>query len=152
VTESVVGALLPTLCKAELKRARRKPPASFDANDCLLRSLPYLAGNTPSEIGDAIRLLTEALRLKPNYAYAHALMAIALGQIYRSAAGRQRQQAQEIATHHARRAMALDADDSLALANAGYILLLVGPGYCGRACRARDGGGAQSQFGDGSDL
>jgi len=125
VTESVVGALLPTLRKAEVERARRKPPASLDAYDYLLRSLPHLFANTPGEVGDAIRPLTEALRLDPDYAHAHALMAMAQGQIYRSAAGRQRQEAQETATRHARGAIALGADDSLALANAGFILLLV---------------------------
>jgi TolB-like protein len=126
VTESVVGALLPTLRRAEIERARRKPPASLDAYDYLLRSMPHLVANTPGEVGEAIGLLTMALRLDPDYAYAHALMANAQAQIYRSATGGQRQEAQEIATHHARRAIALGADDSLTLANAGFILLIVG--------------------------
>ena len=126
VTESVVGALLPTLRRAEIERARRKPPANLDAYDYLLRAMPHLVANTPGEVGDAVRLLPEALRLDPDYAYAHALMANAQAQIYRSAAGEQRQKAQDIAIHHARRAIALGADDSLTLANAGFILLIVG--------------------------
>jgi tetratricopeptide (TPR) repeat protein len=125
VTESVVGALLPTLRRAEIERARRKPPASLDAYDYLLRAMPHLVANTPGEVGSAIRPLTKALRLDPDYAYAHALMAIAHAQIYRSATEGQRQEAQETATEHARRAIALGADDSLTLANAGFVLLIV---------------------------
>jgi adenylate cyclase len=87
ITESVVGALQPTLRRAEIERARRKPPASLDAYDYLLRAVPAVIANTPAEAGAAIKLLDEALRLDPEYAYAHALIATAYGQIYRSAAG-----------------------------------------------------------------
>ena len=49
VTESVVGALAPSLHKAELERARRKPPDNLDAYDYLLRALPHMFANTPAE-------------------------------------------------------------------------------------------------------
>ena len=39
ITDSVVGALLPTLRMAEMQRSRRKPPASLDAYDYVLRAL-----------------------------------------------------------------------------------------------------------------
>jgi TolB-like protein/Flp pilus assembly protein TadD len=126
VTEHVVGALLPTLRRAEIERARRKPPASLEAYDYLLRSLPHIVANTPGEVDDAVGHLNEALRLDPDYVYAHALMANVQAQIYRGATGRQREEAKELAIRHAQRAVALGADDSLALATAGFVLLIVG--------------------------
>jgi hypothetical protein len=87
ITESVVGALAPSLHKAEIERARRKPPADLRAYDYLLGAVPHQMANTPEAAGEAIRLLNEALRFDPDYAYAHALLAITYGQIFRSAVG-----------------------------------------------------------------
>ena len=124
ITESVVGALQPTLRRAEIERARRKPPASLDAYDYLLRALPAVIANTTAEADAAIKLLDEALHLDPEYAYAHALIATAYGQIYRSAAGSDREKMRLQAIAHARRAVALGGDDSAVLAPAGFLLLV----------------------------
>ena len=126
ITASVVGAIAPTLRQAEIERARRKPPANLDAYDYLLRALPYVIANTPVEAAEAIRLLGEALRLDPNYAYAHGLLATAYGQIFRSAVGEQREESKQLGTEHARKAVALGTDDSAALAYGGFMLLLIG--------------------------
>jgi adenylate cyclase len=131
ITESVVGALAPSLQKAELERTRHKPPSNLDAYDYLLRARPHQMANTPAEVGGAIRLLTEALRLDPDYAHAHAMLAIAYGQIFRSAVGPERAAAQKSAEEHARRALVLGGDDSAALTLAGWILLLVVPDIAG---------------------
>ena len=134
ITESVVGALLPTLTKAEIERARRKPPASLDAYDYLLRATPHVVANTPSEIPEAIRLLKEALRLDPDYPVAHALLATAYGQVVRGETGSQRDEATKLALIHARRALSLGADDSVALAHAGFMLVIVAQDtYAGRS-------------------
>lgn len=124
ITESVVGALQPTLRQAEIERARRKPPARLEAYDYLLRALPLVMANTAAEAGTAITLLGEALRLYPDYAYAHALMAMAYGQIFRSAGGPEREQARAKSIAHARRALEVAGDDSTALAHAGFLLLI----------------------------
>jgi TolB-like protein/class 3 adenylate cyclase len=124
ITESVVGALVPTLRQAEIERARRKPPASLDAYDYVLRALPGVMANTVVEAGAAIALLDEALRLDPEYAYAHALVAAVHGMIYRSAAGSEREPARLQAVAHARRALAIGSDESVTLASAGFILLI----------------------------
>ena len=124
VTESVVSALQPTLRQAEIERARRKPPASLDAYDYLLRAAPILTANTAAEAGTAIKLLDEALRLYPDYAYAHALMSLAYAQIFRSAGGPEREQARATSVTHARRALEIAGDDSTALAHAGFALLV----------------------------
>jgi len=124
VTESVIGALQPTLRRAEIERARRKPPGSLDAYDYLLRALPAVIANTTAEAAAAIKLLDEALRLYPDYAYAHALLSVVYGQIYRSAAGPEREEARAKAVSHARRALEVADDESTALAHAAFILLI----------------------------
>ena len=65
ITEKVVGALVPSLQTAELKRARRKPPASLDAYDCVLRALPHINTNAPGAPAKAIQLLEIALIDRP---------------------------------------------------------------------------------------
>ena len=139
ITERVVGALVPSLQTAELKRTRRKPPASLDAYDCVLRALPHIVANTPAAPAEAIRLLDMALSIEPDYAYAHALLAMAKAQAFRDTAeGAAREEAGKAAEVHARRALALGGDDSSVLAYAGWVLLIVGadvPG--GRAALAR---------------
>ena len=131
VTESVVGALLPSLHKAEVERVRRKPPANLDAYDYVLRALPHVLANTPPEVHEAIRLLREALRLDPDYAYAHSLLSNGFGQIYRSAGGQERAEMQRAAEEHARRALVLGGDDAAVLTYAGWVLLITGADVAG---------------------
>ncbi len=125
ITERVVGALLPTLRQAEIERARRKPPASLDAYDYVLRAVPLVIANTVAEAGAAEKLLEEALRLQPDYAYAHALIATVYGQIFRSAIGPGREEARLKGVAHARQAVNLGGDDSAVLAPAGFMLLIM---------------------------
>jgi len=122
ITECVVGALVPTLRQAEIERARRKPPARLDAYDHVLRALPAIIANTVVEAGTAIELLDEALRLDPDYAYAHALIATLHGIIYRSAVGEEREASRQQVIAHARRALAIGSDDAATLASAGFML------------------------------
>jgi len=124
ITEGVVGALVPTLRQAEIERAWRKLPTSLDAYDYVLRALPGVIANTVVEAGAAIALLDEAIRLDPEYPYAHALIATAHGQIYRSATGSGREASRLKAVAHARRALAIGSDDSVTLASAGFMLLV----------------------------
>ena len=131
ITESVIGALQPTLRRAEIERARRKHPASLDAYDYVLRALPAVIANATEEAGAAIKLLDEALRLYPDYAYAHAMIANAYAQIYRSATGSKREEIGAKAVAHARRAIALGGDDSAVLAPAGFVLLLTNQDVAG---------------------
>ena len=71
LTESIVGAIEPSMRRAEIERARRKRPDRLDAYDLYLRALPHAYANTPADTDEALRLLNEALRLDPNYAAAH---------------------------------------------------------------------------------
>lgn len=131
ITESVVGALAPTLRQAEIERARRKPTENLDAYDYLLRAMPHLLANTITEAPEAIRLLTEALRRDPDYAQAHAQMAMAYGNIFRSAVGEERERTGALGLSHARRVIALGANDGNALAIAGFFLIILGQDMAG---------------------
>jgi len=75
MTESIVGAIEPSVRRAEIERARRKRPDKLDSYDLYLRALPHAVANTPADGDQALQLLNEALRLDPNYAAAHAYAA-----------------------------------------------------------------------------
>src|SRR5206468_2285791 len=73
---------------------------------------------------EAIRLLTEALRLDPDYAQAHAQIAMAYANIFRSAVGQERERTGVLGLSHARRVIALGTSDGNALAIAGFFLMI----------------------------
>jgi hypothetical protein len=54
LTMSVIGAIEPTLRKAEIERARRKRPDSLDAYDLYFRALPLTTTCTGRRQGAAI--------------------------------------------------------------------------------------------------
>jgi adenylate cyclase len=72
LTESIVGAIEPSIRWAEVERARRKRPERLDAYDLYLRALPHTYANKPTDTDEALRLLGQALLLDPNFAIAHA--------------------------------------------------------------------------------
>jgi TolB-like protein len=124
ITERVVGELLPSIMKAEIERARRKPPASLAAYDYVLRAMPLFAAETGAI--EAFDLLNEALRLDPEFAQAHAMLAHLNEQRYRDRADHNRDEAKEAAERHARAAVAYGWDDDWALAHAGFVLAIPG--------------------------
>lgn len=77
ITDAVVGLVEPEVRKAEIERARRKPPDSLDAYDLYLRALPHFRGTSAAVRDEAIDLLEQAVRLDPEFAtgLAHAAWA-----------------------------------------------------------------------------
>ena len=65
MTMSVIGAVEPTLRKAEVERARRKRPDNLDAYDLFLRALPFVSTAMPEDADKALVLLEQAIRLEP---------------------------------------------------------------------------------------
>jgi len=68
----VVGAIEPSLRKAELDRVKRQRPNTFSAYDLLfsaydllLRSQQFVFAGMPKEVAQAIPLLEDALKLEP---------------------------------------------------------------------------------------
>ena len=75
ITESVIGSVGPVLRGAELERARRKPEASQDVYDLTCRALPLAFAETAADNEEALRLLSQALKMDPDYPVANALTA-----------------------------------------------------------------------------
>ncbi len=122
ITVSVVGAIEPTLRKAEIERVKRKHPDSLDAYDLVLRALPSAYTMMPGEAAKAIPFLQQALKVDPDYLRAHALLAWCHHHCFTR--GGLRQADRVTAIRHARLAAAGSADDATALAIAGLVIWL----------------------------
>jgi adenylate cyclase len=123
LTMSVIGAIEPTLRKAEIERARRKRPDSLDAYDLYLRALPFASAAMPEDADAALPLLEEAIRLEPDYAVAHGMIAWCHEQRYLR--GGLREEVRIAASRHARAAIAAGGDDASALAMGGFVIGVV---------------------------
>ena len=73
ITESVVGLVEPTIRKAEIERARRKPPSSLVAYELFLKAFPLVAyGMAPENYTSGIALLEKAIEINLTFAPALA--------------------------------------------------------------------------------
>lgn len=120
ITVCVVGAIEPSLRKAEIERIKRQRPVSFNAYDLLLRSQQLVFAGMPKEAEKAILLLEEALKLEPNYSAAHAYLSWCFHS--RFGRGGLREEDRLTAIRHARAAIAFGSDDATALAIAALVL------------------------------
>ena len=129
ITESVVGAIEPTLRKAEIERSRKTRPENLDAYDLYLRAVPHTYAMRPDDNTEALVLLHQAIELDPDYAPALAYAAWCYEQ--RLTRGWETTQESDATTSIAlaRRAIATNSDDANAMAAAGFILLMVGRDY-----------------------
>ena len=126
LTISVIGAIEPTLRRAEIERARRKRPDSLDAYDLYLRALPFAFTAMPEDADKALALLGEAIALESDYAAAHAIIAWCHEQRYLRAG---LNEARTAAVRHARQAIAAGVDDAAALATAGFVIAVAEHDY-----------------------
>jgi TolB-like protein len=120
ITMSVVGAIEPSLRRAEIERVKRHRPNSLDAYDLVLRALPLVYVPMPEEAERAIPLLEKALAIEPDYAV--ALAALAWCHHQRFARGGLREEDRAAALRHARAAIARSGDDATALAIAAHVM------------------------------
>jgi len=74
ITGSIVGAVEPSLQRAEINRASMKPTENLDAYDFYLRALSQNVIGTRSANDDAITVLNQAILLDPNYVLARAFL------------------------------------------------------------------------------
>jgi adenylate cyclase len=72
VTTRVVGAIEPSITRAEITRSQAKSTSSLDAYDLYLRALAAHYSQTRADIDKAMLLLEEALRLDASYAWVKA--------------------------------------------------------------------------------
>jgi adenylate cyclase len=84
VTESIAGAIEPTLRYAEIERALNKPTNNLDAYDLYLRALYHHEPYTMASLQEAWRLLRQAIALDQGFALAKALAAGTCGFMFRN--------------------------------------------------------------------
>jgi len=126
VTASVVGAIAPTLEKAEIERAKCKPTESLDAYDYFLRAMASYYQITSLEANaEALRLFRRAIELDAEFASAYGLAAGCY--LWRKSNGWMSDASYEIAetARLAQGAVKFGMDDAIALAASGSALALV---------------------------
>jgi len=122
LTASVIGAIEPSLRRAEIERIKRKQPDSLDAYDLVLRALPFVYSGMPRGVANAIPLLEKALEIEPGYARAHADLAWCLH--HRFSRGALCEDDRTAARRHAHAALAGGGDDATTLAIAAFVIAL----------------------------
>jgi adenylate cyclase len=78
MTESVAGAIEPTLRKLEIERATNKPTENLDAYDLYLRASHHADLMTRADLIEALRLLRKAIAIDPRFALAKALIGLCI--------------------------------------------------------------------------
>lgn len=131
VASNVVGAIAPTLDKAELQRARRKPVGDLDAYDCYLRGLALSRGQLQGDITEAIRLLRRAIELEPDFSTPYGVLAMAYVTLRNKGWCRDIEQDVAEVRRLASVTSSVGGDDGLALCMAGYALAVFCSDYTG---------------------
>jgi adenylate cyclase len=75
ITESVVGAIHPSILLAEIERTKRKRPESLDAYDCVLRAFPHVWALDPAANALALGHLNRAIEIESDYPLALSMSA-----------------------------------------------------------------------------
>ena len=126
ITLSVVGAIEPSLRRAEIERVRRKRPEHLDAYDLVLRATPFVETVMADGASQALPLLERALALEPDYALAHGHAAVCHEILFmRGRQADRREENRRGAIRHARAALVHGRDDATALAEAGFVIAMV---------------------------
>jgi tetratricopeptide (TPR) repeat protein len=118
VALSVVGALAPSVRRAEIGRVKRKRPDSLDAYDLVLRVQPDVDSGMPAQVTRALVLLERALALEPDYALAHGNAAMCHHCLFLRAGFQEVNRAASV--QHARSAIMHGQDDAHALTLAAF--------------------------------
>jgi TolB-like protein len=122
VTASIVGAMSPKVEQAEIERARRKPTGNLDAYDYYLRGLASAHQMTPDRVSDALRLLTRASELDPDFAAPQGFVAFCYYVRKMNGWTIDRVEETDAATRHAWRAVELGKHDAAVLCFGGLAL------------------------------
>ncbi len=118
IAMSVVGAIAPSLRRAEINRVKRKRPDSLDAYDLVLRAQPEVDSGMPEQVTQALVLLERSIALEPAYALAHGNAAMCHHCLFLRAGLQEVNRSASI--RHARSAITHGQDDALALTLAGF--------------------------------
>jgi len=129
ITESVVGAIEPSLQLAEIARSKRKPPSDIDAYDLYLHAQPNLYAIQAEANEQALKLLHRAIEIDPDYALALASLAWGYEERITRNWGKYGDDDPTTAVELARRAIAADRDDPRVLVLAGFVLVMIARDY-----------------------
>jgi adenylate cyclase len=129
ITESVVGAVDPSLRLEEIKRARSKPTVNLHAYDYFLRAWQKLSMDPRRQgVDEALEELRRAIGLDPNYSAAKALYGWAT-QLRESSRGQRIEAEVQDGVRMAREALAAHHDDPITLVTAGWALCWLDRAY-----------------------
>jgi TolB-like protein/class 3 adenylate cyclase len=121
VATSVVGAIAPRLIQADVERAKRKSPESWDSYDLYLRGIALFVQRTPETTDQALELFRKAIGLDPEFGLAHirAAACLLLRPLHggRPLMDEERSDALQLAT----RALVLAGDDEFVLGWASLV-------------------------------
>jgi TolB-like protein/class 3 adenylate cyclase/Tfp pilus assembly protein PilF len=125
ISTHVVSAILPSVERQEIARSRRRPAASLQAYDHYLRGRAKWVEYTDAANDEAIACFRKAVELDSDLAVALACSAQCIKR--RVDFGWSRNVAQDFADAavDARKALALDDQDPVVLANAGSVLAML---------------------------
>ena len=134
VVRTIVSTLVGRVQVSDVERARRKPPTSLEAYECVLKgnALPW---DDPAGAAEATRLFEKAIEIDPGYGLAHALLAAMRCAQWEEDPGDSDAALQQ-AFALAKRAVELDENESTCFSMLGHICLqeaLLRPGPAVRA-------------------
>ncbi len=125
ITESVVGVIEPTIRKAEIEVARRKPAESLDAYESFLRGMPLFYDASTANHAEALALFRQSADLDPGFALAPAYAAWVYERRHSMRLSQLGDNDPETCVGLARRALELGGDDPLIRAICGWVLYRV---------------------------
>ncbi|MFD2055167.1 winged helix-turn-helix domain-containing tetratricopeptide repeat protein [Mesorhizobium calcicola] len=117
---SAVGAIAPSLRRAEIDRVKRRRPDNLDAYDLVLRAQLDVDSGMPEQVTRALVLLEHAIELDPTYALAHGNAAMCHHCLFLRSGLQEANRAASI--RYARSAILHGQDDASALTLAGFSL------------------------------
>jgi TolB-like protein/tetratricopeptide (TPR) repeat protein len=122
VVQTIVATLVGRVRVADAQRARRKPPSSLAAYECVLQG-NALRWDDPEDAAAATRLFEQAIEADPGYGHAYALLAVMLSRSWQEDLG-----GSDVALHEAhrlaQRSIELAPENSTCFAALGQICLL----------------------------
>jgi hypothetical protein len=118
IAQSAVGAMAPSLRRAEVERVKRKRPDSLDAYNLVLRAQVDVDSGMPDRVARALSLLDRAIVLDPTYALAQGNAAMCHHCLFLRAGFQEANRSTSI--RQARSASLHGQDDAGALTLAGF--------------------------------
>ncbi len=123
ITAGVIGAIEPSVRKAEIERIGRKRPEDLGAYDLYLRALAHMYAVSAEGRAEAMAYAERALAIVPDYAQAHGVIAWCC--FARSLwEGELTEAYRDKALSHARAVQTLQSEDSSTLAHAAIALAM----------------------------